>query len=373
MKKRIFILAALLFFAVAACTPAATTEAPTIEATTASTEAPTQEPALEPTAAEPRELAVMTHDSFAASEEVLAEFEEQHNVTLRIITSGDTGTAVNKAVLSKDAPIADVFYGIDNTFLSRALEEGIFEPYDSPLLAEIPDKFELDPENHALPVDFGDVCLNYDKAYFEENGIPIPQSLEDLLEPEYEGLLVVENPATSSPGLAFLFATIGHFGEEGYLDYWQGLMENDVKVVNDWETAYYSDFSQWGGGDPLVVSYGSSPPFEVIFAEEPIKEPPTGAIVADETCFRQIEFVGILKGTQKLDLAKAWIDFMLSPTFQEDIPLNMFVFPVNDNAQLDEAFVNHLAVPDEPVQLDPAAIAANREKWIQEWTETVLR
>jgi thiamine transport system substrate-binding protein len=144
-------------------------------------------------------------------------------------------------------------------------------------------------------------------------------------------------------------------------------------VVNDWETAYYSEFSSWGGQYPIVVSYGSSPPFEVIFAEEPMDEPPTAAIISDGSCFRQIEFVGILKGTQNRDLAEKFIDFMLSPTFQEDIPLQMYVFPVNPDAQLDETFEKYLAVPENPATLDPADIAAHREKWINDWTETVLR
>ncbi len=322
---------------------------------------------------EPRTLTIMTHDSFNVSEEVIVAFQAAHNVELKFLQAGDTGTAVNKAVLSKNTPLADVFYGVDNTFLSRALEEGIFEPYSSPRLAEIPDHFELDPQHRALPVDFGDVCLNYEVAYFTQHQLAPPQNLEDLLKPEYKGLLVVQNPATSSPGLAFLFATIGHFGEDGYLEYWRGLLENDLKVVNDWETAYYSEFSRWGGTRPIVVSYGSSPPFEVIFSEEPIEEPPTAAVTSAGSCFRQIEFVGILKGTPNRDLAEAFVDFMLSPAFQEDIPLQMYVFPVNENAELDEMFVKYLAVPEAPVVLDPAAIAANREAWINAWTETVLR
>ena len=321
----------------------------------------------------PRALTVMTHDSFEVSKEVMAAFQNENNVEVEVIKVGDAGTAVNKAVLSKGAPLADVFYGVDNTFLSRALDEGIFETYVSPLLADIPDHFKLDPENRALPVDYGDVCLNYEVAYFTENNLNLPETLEDLLKPEYRGLFVVENPATSSPGLAFLFATIGHFGESGYLDFWQGLVENDLKVVNDWETAYYSEFSRWGGTRPIVVSYSSSPPFEVIFAEEPMDSLPTAAVTSAGSCFRQIEFVGILKGTKNRSMAEKFVDFMLSPTFQEDVPLQMYVFPVNQNAQLDETFVKYLTIPENPVSLNPADIAANREKWINDWTKTVLR
>lgn len=322
---------------------------------------------------EPQKLTVMTHDSFDISDNILAAFENHENAEIQFLKAGDTGTAVNKAVLSKDEPLADVFYGVDNTFLSRVLNEDIFEPYDSPLLAQIPDVFKIDPQHRALPVDFGDVCLNYDKAFFEENNILPPQSLTDLLKPDYKDLLVVQNPATSSPGLAFLFATIGHFGEEGYLEFWQGLANNNVKIVDDWETAYYGEFSRWGGRYPIVVSYGSSPPFEMIYAEEPMDEPPTEAIISDGSCFRQIEFVGILRGTKNRSLAEKWVDFMLSKDFQEDIPLKMYVFPVNENSEMDETFIKYLAIPEGPVYLDPELIATNRESWIQAWTETILR
>ena len=321
----------------------------------------------------PAVLTVMTHDSFSVSESVVANFEEQNNVDVQFLEIGDTGTAVNKAALSKDNPLADVFYGVDNTFLSRALEEDIFEVYQSPLLEEISPIFILDQSNRALPVDFGDVCLNYQKSYFIENDLPTPDSLEDLIHPDYEGLLTVQNPATSSPGLAFLMTTVGYYGQDGYLGYWEDLKANGVNIVNDWETAYYSSFSQAGGTDPIVVSYGSSPPFEVLFAEEPLDDAPTAAVTSPGTCFRQIEFVGILRGTTNREMAEKWIDYMLSPVFQEDIPLNMYVFPVNMNAVLDETFQKYLEIPDITADITPDQIAENRETWINDWTETVLR
>ena len=323
----------------------------------------------------PQTLRVMTHDSFAISEGVLAAFQEQYNAHVEFIKSGDTGTALNKAILSKDNPLADVFYGVDNTFLSRALEEGIYVPYNSPILAKIPEEFKLDPQYRALPVDYGDVCLNYDKAYFDNLGSQPPQSLSDLLDPAYKNLLVVENPATSSPGLAFLLTTIANFGQDGYLDYWKSLAANNVLVVNDWETAYYTEFSGSSGAGPrpIVVSYDSSPAFEVIYAETPIETPPTAAVVTDNTCFRQIEFVGILKGAQNQALAEKWVDFMLSITFQEDMPLQMFVFPVNPEAKLAEVFTKHLVLPKKTAFVSPEDIAAHREQWLQDWTDTVLR
>jgi thiamine transport system substrate-binding protein len=333
----------------------------------------TEAPATNPATLAPRALTIMTHDSFSASEAVIQMFETQHNITLKFLSSGDAGTALNKAILSKGNPLADVFYGLDNTFLSRALEEDIFEPYNAPLLSSIAESFKLDGQNRALPIDYGDICLNYDKAFFAKGNLAPPQNLADLLKPEYRSMLVVENPASSSPGLGFLLATIGYFGEDKYLDYWSGLVENDVLVVNDWEQAYYTAFSRYGGTRPIVVSYGSSPPFEVIYAEQPIEEPTTAVVTGDRSCFRQIEFAGILKGTKNRDLAEKWLDFMLSPTFQEDIPLQMFVFPVNPAAKLDERFTQFMVIPENTAFVSPADIAAKRETWLKAWTETVLR
>ena len=323
---------------------------------------------------EPQTLTLMTHDSFAVSENVVKSFEEDNNVKLVFLQSGDAGAVLNKAILTKDAPLADLLFGVDNTFLSRALEAEIFEVYESPALQAIPDDFQLDPSNRALPVDYGDVCINYDKAYFAENNLAIPQKLEDLIKPEFDGLLVVENPATSSTGLAFLLATIAHYGDE-FPEYWSALNENGVVVVDGWETAYYTNFSgsSGHGPQPLVVSYGTSPAAEVVFAETPLDDAPTASITGPETCFRQIEFVGILKGTQQRALAEKFVDYMLGNEFQEEMPLQMFVYPVNPNAALPEEFIKYAQVPEQPASITPEDIAANRDRWIQEWTDAVLK
>ncbi len=327
------------------------------------------------TQAGPVTLNVMTHDSFAASQPVIDSFQQQYNVKLNFIKSGDAGQLVNKAILAKNTPLADVLYGVDNTFLSRALEAGIFEPYDSPLLKAIPAEFKLDSNNQALPVDYGDVCINYDKTYFKDKNLRPPATLEDLTKPEYKGLLVTENPTVSSPGLAFMLATVVHFGDPGFLDYWKELKNNGLVVVNDWETAYYTNFSgsSGRGSQPMVVSYNSSPAAEVVFSKTPLTESPDASITGPGTCFRQVEFVGILKGSKQLDLAQKFIDFMLAVKFQEDMPLQMFVYPTNPDAKLPDAFVQYSPLPSQPAEMPPATIAANRDQWIQEWQNTVLK
>ena len=329
---------------------------------------------LATTAQAEKTITLMTHDSFNIGKEVIATFEKENNVKVRFLKSGDAGAALVQAILSKDNPLADVFFGVDNTFFSRAIDADIFLPYASPLLAKIPASLQLDKQNRLLPVDYGDVCLNYDKEWFKKNNLTPPTDLTDLIKPEYKGLTVVENPATSSPGMSFLLATIGRFGEEGYLDFWKKLRKNKVIIANGWEDAYYGHFTSASKGDrPIVVSYASSPPAVVHYAEKPLTEAPTAALVADNTAFRQIEFVGILKGTKEPELAKKLVDFMLSKSFQEDIPLQMFVFPANATAELPEVFIKHAVVADKPVMVSPSAIEANRDSWIEAWTNVVLR
>jgi len=322
----------------------------------------------------PVTLTIMTHDSFAVSKEVVKAFEEANNAKVVLLPSGDAGAMLNKAILSKDAPLADVLFGVDNTFLSRALDADIYEAYESPQLNTISSEFKLDASNRALPVDYGDVCVNYDKSYFAGNNLAVPGSLEDLIKPEYKDLLVVENPATSSTGLAFLLATITHYGD-AFTDYWKALKANGVVVVDGWETAYYTNFSASSGKgpQPMVVSYGSSPAAEVVFANPPIDDSPTASILGPDTCFRQIEFVGILKGTQNRALAEKFIDFMLGKQFQEDMPLQMFVYPVNPTAALPEAFTKYAQLPTQPATLAPDVIAAKRDAWIAAWTDVVLK
>ncbi len=378
MKTTLGSVVALVVFLVTGCAgtlptaiPAAAPTAvpPTgVEATSAAQPTPTAG------AAGVTELVVVSHDSFAASEDVIKEFENANNAKVQILKSGDAGAALNKAILAGAAnPLGDVFFGADNTFLSRALNADLFESYQPASQSSIPAAFQLDSQSRLSPIDYGDVCLNYDKQWFQEKNIAPPQSLDDLTKPEYKSLLVVENPATSSPGLAFLLATIAHFGEDKYLDFWQQLRANDVAVSEGWEDAYYTKSTWSGSGDrPIVVSYATSPAAEVYFSDGKFTEPPTGNVLGDQSCFRQIEFAGVFKNAAHPELARRFLDFLLSPRFQADIPLQMFVFPVMPDTPLPD-FYKFAETPAQPAQLDAAQIDAKRDEWIRAWTQTVLR
>ncbi len=319
-------------------------------------------------------VTLMTHDSFAVSQALLDDFEKQHGAEIKILKSGDAGAALNQAILSKKNPLADVFFGVDNTFMSRALSAGIFEPYESPFLRDLPNALKLDPSNRLLPVDYGDVCLNYDKSWFSKKGLAPPRGLDDLIMPPYKGLTIVQNPATSSPGLAFLITTVGKYGASGYVEFWKKLRANDVYVTAGWSEAYYGKFVRAKGGTrPIVVSYASSPAAEVYYSEKKLADTPTAGILDSGSAFRQIEFVGILKNTAKRELAKKLIDFMLSPAFQKEIPLHMWVFPANPETPLPDVFLKYAQKAKAPILLLPDTIENGREKWIETWTDVVLR
>ena len=319
-------------------------------------------------------IRLLAHDSFALGDGLLAQFTADTGIKVEVIQGGDAGSVVNQAILTNGNPQADVLFGIDSTLLTRALDEGLFLPYRAKDLRQVDAALLLDPDHRVTPIDYGDVCLNYDKAYFAGKDLPVPAALADLTRPIYKDLLVVENPATSSPGLAFLLATIDAFGADGWQAWWADLRANGVLVASGWEDAYYGQFSGGAGSDgsrPLVVSYASSPPAEVIYADPPVAEAPTGVIA--DGCYRQVEGAGILAGTKHEPEAGQLIDFLLSREVQADVATSMFVYPVRKGIELPAAFVDNAVRPDRVLALPAAEISAHRDEWIDVWTDIVVR
>ena len=315
---------------------------------------------------------VATHDSFALSEDLVTDFEQTAGIDVEFIPAGDAGEMVNRAVLASGNPEADVLFGVDTTLLSRAVDADVFDPYVSSVDALRPELRDVGL-GVVTPIDDGDVCINIDDAWFADQGIAPPRTLEDLADPRYRGLLVVQNPATSSPGLAFLLATIERYGD-AWPDYWQRLRDNDVAVVNGWSEAYLSEFTAGGGSGerPLVVSYSTSPTAEIVYAEEPKPERPSTSTMTDG-CYRQVEFAGVLRGTPDPQAARTVVDWLVSPQVQADVPLSMFVFPARADVPLPAVFEEFVVRPTAPAELPASDIAQNRDAWIDEWTQIVLR
>ena len=338
------------------------------------TDIPTTDSTTESNTSEKVTLTLLAYDSFTPSPNIFDDFTAQTGINVEISLGGDAGELVTKAGLTSGNPEADVLWGVDNTLLSRALSKNIFTPYATKNLADL-DKSarKLVPNNEATPVDTGDVCINYDVNWFKQRNIAPPLTLRALTSSNYANLLVVPSPVSSSPGLAFMLATIAEFGQDGWDEYWKSLKQNGTLIVSDWTTAYYTEFSGSSGkGDrPIVVSYGSSPPAEMIFANPRPATAPTA--VAALTCFRQVEFAGILRGTKHEREAQLLIDYLTDIKFQEDLPLTLFVYPANTKANLPEDFVKYSLRPESPLQLDPDFISNNLLFWLDEFTNIVLR
>jgi thiamine transport system substrate-binding protein len=304
------------------------------------------------TDATPNEVILLAYDAFTPQEGIFDAFTAATGAKVKVVTSGDTGTLISKAILTAGNPEGDVLWGLDNTLLSRAQKAELLTSYE--------------------PVDYGDICVNYDKQWFASRNIAPPTSLEDLALPTYKNLLTVEDPVASSPGLGFLLGTIAHFGADNWQGYWKSLKANGVHIAPDWTTAYTIDFSGSSGKGkyPLVVSYGSSPPAEVLYAEKPIDTPPTAVI--ESTCFRQTEYVGALRGTRNPNNATLLISYLLDIPFQESMPLSLFVFPINKKATLPDLFTQFAVTPKNPLSLNPADIEKNRDSWLSTWRDIVL-
>ncbi len=322
----------------------------------------------------PRTIRLLTHDSFALPDELLNNFSESTGITVKITRAGDAGSMLNTLILNDDRAIADVVYGIDNTFASRAIDAKVLEPYRTSLRSELQDSLRTDQAPHLTPIDTADVCVDVDRAWFDAHPeIPIPTNMEDLTNPIYRNLFVVQDPARSSPGAAFLFATILRYGDSGWETYWEQLVDNGVAVTSGWEEAYNTRFTGSGaaGADrPIVVSYATDPAAAIIFGDG--SQPTTSPIgVLADTCYHQIEYAGVVRGTQQAAAAETFIDFLLSVEVQAALPENMFVLPARSGIPLPAVFQKYY-VPVPEQTLSPSDIAKHRSDWIATWTEIAL-
>jgi thiamine transport system substrate-binding protein len=315
-------------------------------------------------------VTLATHDSFATSEGIFDRFTEETGVEVEVLQVGDAGTLVSQSILTAGKPVADVLFGIDTTFLCRGTRAGLFTPYAPEALADVDDALEQDPDHLVTPIDVGDVCLNYSRSAYPDPD-DAPSGLDDLTDPRFADRFVTPNPESSSPGLAFLLATIAEYGPDGWEDYWEQLRANGLEVTSGWDEAYNEAFGAGSGARSVVTSYATSPVADVLYSDPPRTEPAIGVVT--DACFRQVEFAGILRGSSAPEAAALLVDFLLSPEFQEDIPLNMFVEPVNRRAEVPADFEANRVQVDDPLTMTPAEIEAGRDAWTETWTRIVLR
>lgn len=318
----------------------------------------------------PNEVVVITYDSYVLPEAAAEEFEERTGARIVLLQAGDSADMLTGALLAAGSPEGDVIFGIDDTIAPRALAGDLLERVDPTVWEKVPSRYRPAPggEDRLVAIDHGEVCVNVDSEWFGAQGIPEPERMEDLADPAYADLTVLSSPVTSGPGLAFLIGTVAEFGEDGWRDYWRRLDANGVLVRPSWSDAYYDDYTVSGGNRPLVLSYASSPPAEVIFSEGRRQEP--ASTVMESSCVAQIEYAGVLRGTPNKILAEDLVRTMLGRQWQEQLPLANFVYPVTD-VDLPEEFTRWAPPVEDPLALPADLIATNRERWIEEWRSTM--
>jgi len=318
---------------------------------------------------DPGKVVLVTHDSFSLPKKLIRSFEEESGLDLVVRSSGDAGQLTNKLVLTQGSPTGDVAFGVDNAFGSRALEEGVFAANDVALPDGV-DAYALagDDEGRLVPIDTGDVCVNIDVGWFKDHDLRAPTTFGDLIDPRYEGLFVTPGASTSSPGLAFLLATIETYGDDWPL-WWGDLIDNDAKITSGWSDAYYVDYTLGGedGSRPIVLSYDSSPAFTLT---DDGQRSTSRALM--DTCFRQVEYAGVIEGADNPTGAQKVLEWLLSPEVQEALPTSMYVYPVTD-VPLPSDWARFAPQPEQPIVMDPAKISEHREEWLTEWTDLTSR
>ena len=367
MRRSVVLVPVLLgALALAACS---SPSSPTAESAVPSTKAAS---AARP--ADSTTVRLLTHDSFVVSEDLLAAFTARTGITIEVVQGGDAGAMTAGAVLAAGSPTADVLYGIDNTLVAKAVDAGVFAPYTAGDLGTVIPSLRADTAGGMVtPIDYGDVCVNVDATWFSDRGIPAPTTLDDLVKPAYRGLFATQDPATSSPGLAFLLATIDRYGADGWADYWARLKANDVLVTAGWTEAYEGHYTAGGGSDrPIVVSYATSPPAEIVYAADPKPKRPRTTVMTDG-CFRQVEYAGVLAGTPNEHAAQQVVDWLLSPEVQADVPLSMFVFPAREGTPLPDVFTRFAATVPAPASLPAGEVSASLPAWLSQWDEVMGR
>ncbi len=311
-------------------------------------------------------VVLASHESFSLPDTLIKQFKEDTGYDLEVRAAGDAGTLATKLSLTANNPIGDAAFGIDNTFASRPLGEDVFAPF-TPATTP-PAEYALDEgADRLVPIDAASVCVNVDTAWFKAEKLDPPKTLADLTDPAYKGLFVTPGASTSSPGMAFFLATVAEYGDD-WESYWTGLLDNDTLVVDGWEDAYYGDFTAGSktGKRPIVVSYDSSPAFTV-------KGDATTTAALLDTCFRQVEYAGVLEGAKNPAGAEALIDWMLSDSVQSALPESMYVFPVMESATIPKDWAKFAVRPTAPYEVPSEEIAANREKWLTDWTDVISR
>jgi len=325
-------------------------------------------------------LDILTYDASGLSDELLSDFTATTGYEINLIKTGDVGSILNIMAQTKDAPQADLMLGLDNTFLAQAIQMGLLQSHMSNH-GELLDSVKISYSGGlATPFDHGYVCLNYDSAVVDGVNMSVPTSLWNLTEEEWKGKVAIPSPLSSSPGRAFLTATVDYFANDvdngtDYTDWWYEMEGNDLIITSGWSEAYETHYS--GGYGPwtdghigdanIVVSYCHSPGVEAFFGGNYTN---SVALNLPRASFHQVEYTGIIAGAGDAQAAAAFIDYLLSEEVNANMPTQNSMYSVLKGQDLPETdgYRHHALIPEQPAEVTPTEIAEGLEDWLVEWS-----
>lgn len=324
-------------------------------------------------------LTIVTYDIIALSDDMLEEFTNNTGYEINMIRTDDAGGILENLLLTKEAPQADLALGLDNTYLQTALDNCLLGPHS----ANVPD---LDPlaltpysGEMAVPFDQGYVCLNADIEALEENNVSFPSTLEELTGEQWKGRTAFPSPTTSSPGRAFMTATIDYFERQATMDamtWWEAMADNDAIFTSGWTEAYETHYSGgygiWGEGHIgdawLTVSYCHSPGVEAYYGGNYTI---SKAIDIDYASFHQVEYAAKVNGGGSSSAVDAFIEYLLSDEVNKNMPENNLMYSVLDNEDMPETdgYRYHSPIPSNPSEITAERIDVEMDGWLMDWRE----
>ncbi|MBJ23765.1 MAG: hypothetical protein CMB64_03760 [Euryarchaeota archaeon] len=329
------------------------------------------------------ELVIATYDVYALTDEMIGDFENQTGITVSMIKLDDAGSVLDYLIQNKGTETIDLAIGLDNTYLQTAIKQGVLTEHLANNLDNI-SQDALAPYNgpFAVPFDMGHVCLNYDSSIVDGQNMTVPTSLWNLTEEEWRGKVAIPSPITSSPGRAFMLATLDYFNSLGestseFEEWWSAMEENDVIITSGWSEAYethytggYGEYEAGYVGDAhITVSYCHSPGVESWYNGNWTK---SAALNLPKTSFFQVEYISSVMGGDQQSSA-LFIEFLLSEDINSNMPVQNSMYSVLEGFDLPEenGYLFHSIIPNEPSEISMIEIEENMESWLLLWNKAM--
>lgn len=329
-------------------------------------------------------LKILTYDIAAFSDDMLTNFTEQTGFAVELVYTDDAGGILEIMLQTQGSPQVDLAVGLDNTYLQTALDFCLLTVNNVDTSNVDPNVMALYDGPKAVPFDQGHVCLNYDESVVDGENLTEPQTLWNLTESQWTDKTVFPSPLTSSPGRAFMVATIDYFENDldpntTAFDWWKAMADNGATFTSGWTEAYEIHYSGGYGawvdghlGDAaMTVSYCHSPGVEAYYGGNWTS---STSLVLPRATFHQVEYGGLVNGGGNQEAANAFLTFLLSEDINRNMPENNLMQSVLNNATWpeEEGYRYHTDLPTLNANITTERIGQEMDDWLMAWTNATV-